>query len=439
MRSPAARPLSTAADLAWVAGAAAGASGLTVLALGGHAHRVLGVALAIGLLVVAVARPFTALLVAWTAAAVVPHGMSGNDSFTFLVHGLPVHVVDVAFAFAMVAWTLSRLLGLSSAPDAGRHARGTTHPKLGEVLVVALAVALLATLVGVLRGNTAWDIARDLRSVVYFLMIPVAWLELRSWRRLRIAVGVLVAGATLFTVVAVTLALMPDKLWPRTELLAYWQGQSRIYFENDYLLVVTTPMLFAYALAARSWPRRILAMGLVTLSAGAIALSLTRSIMVATTLACLAAPVVAGAWRRDLRGWLRPGRLLAFGGLLAAAAVAVLVGLGSLHAARKVDDISRLRDRFSSLVAPSRLDSSFQGRVTSYRLALDSVVLAPTIGHGVGALVRIPWAKARRGREVRVEGYEPAVDDLPLTILLKAGLLGLAVALGSPGAWSASC
>lgn len=260
-------------------------------------------------------------------------------------------------------------------------------------------------------------------------MIPVAWLELRSWRRLRIAVGVLVAGATLFTVVAVTLALMPDKLWPRTELLAYWQGQSRIYFENDYLLVVTTPMLFAYALAARSWPRRILAMGLVTLSAGAIALSLTRSIMVATTLACLAAPVVAGAWRRDLRGWLRPGRLLAFGGLLAAAAVAVLVGLGSLHAARKVDDISRLRDRFSSLVAPSRLDSSFQGRVTSYRLALDSVVLAPTIGHGVGALVRIPWAKARRGREVRVEGYEPAVDDLPLTILLKAGLLGLAVAL----------
>ena len=50
------------------------------------------------------------------------------------------------------------------------------------------------------------------------------------------------------------------------------------------------------------------------------------------------------------------------------------------------------------------------------------------LGHGLGSLMRVPWAVTWR-HDITTEGLHPAVDYSPLAIAYKAGLVGLLVTL----------
>ncbi len=64
------------------------------------------------------------------------------------------------------------------------------------------------------------------------------------------------------------------------------------------------------------------------------------------------------------------------------------------------------------------------GRFASYALAFVDTAEAPLIGHGMGALARVPWAWG--GFRAYTVGSQPGVDNAFLTVGLKAGAIGIA-------------
>ncbi|MEO5985753.1 MAG: hypothetical protein ABIW50_09280, partial [Candidatus Limnocylindria bacterium] len=64
------------------------------------------------------------------------------------------------------------------------------------------------------------------------------------------------------------------------------------------------------------------------------------------------------------------------------------------------------------------------GRLASYGLAFVDTTEAPLVGHGMGALARVPWAWG--GFRAYTVGSQPGVDNAFLTVGLKAGAIGIA-------------
>lgn len=410
-RSAAAGPATAAAILLALGG------GVAIGA--GSGFVVPGLLLGIAASLFAARHPFPVLLVLWFATAVVPHGLAADLALRVQVGSVPLHPLDLLFWWCVGVWVVGRLRRPTPPAD-------LATSRLLLPLLTMGAVVAVSLLVGTLRSNAPWDILRDLRGAAFYLLLPIAYLELRDEGRIHRAVAVLFAGALVFASGVLVLALLGDDAWLKADLLRYWLGRPRIYFHNDYVFVLALPLAAAAFLRAGSRLGRLALLAAMALMGLAVSLSLTRSLLVTTLAATGLTAVLVTLYALPAAERTRRLLVLASGGAVAVAAGLAFL-LTSASAARTSVHLDDLQGRFTSL-STAQGDSSLRGRLTSYRFALEDASQAPVLGLGFGTLMRIPWAKERR-RAVRTEGHQPAVDSAPLTLLAKTGVIGVSVAL----------
>lgn len=373
----------------------------------------------------AAARPAAALHLLCFCAAAIPHGMAAKHAMALRLASVPFHPLDLLLLLCLAGWAAAAVAHLMRAP-ALLAVFWRRHRKLLLPFLALMGMVLVGAGIGLLRANGVWNVARDLRSASYYLVFPVALLWVNTPRERRRVVLAILLGLLVFSLLCIagTSTSLGEPL--RKVVVEYWSGgQARFYFHNHYLLVFALPWVLFGVLRARSWPARLGSGALVVLFTAALLLSATRNLIVSTAGAAITAPLVlclAVGCRRAaslLRGRVRVGSivviLLAFG--LSAGGWTLLTH----HAATPIPTLS---SRFSTLKNPARQDSSFRGRLVTYRDAFVDSLEAPVLGRGLGTLFRVPWSKLSY-RPVHREGYQPVVDFLPLTVMGKSGLVGV--------------
>lgn len=388
--------------------------------VGGHLVIPAGMLAAVGVLALA-QRPFIVLCGVWFVGAAVPYGLVADRLFRVDVGGVPIHPVDAAFWLGVVVWGVSAILGTDRRADDEQRS-ALTAPLLTCALVIGMA-----TVIGLAWGNEVWDVGRDLRNAAHWIMVPIAFSVLRSPARIKTALVTVMVGSAVFSVLCIVLALVPDDAYFRKQVLQYWHGSSRIYFHNHYVMLLTLPLGAAYGLVTDRWRTRLACISLVVLNATALYLSVTRSIVVTAPAASVLACFIVTICTRSPRRWRR------LGALMVAGSVAFGIGFAanrSVRSMRAGAAKASLGGRFEELVSSGKLDRSLRGRMISYRQAFEDGMRSPLVGLGIGSLFRIPWAHHRTAaRAPRKLGFQPAVDNTPLTLLVKSGAVGLAAAL----------
>lgn len=372
-------------------------------------------------LTLALKRPFALLLLLWFVVALVPHGNLGDLWFRKKL-GVPLHPIDLLYWGSLAAWFGRWAL------ERFRLDRLRGHMSLAPPILAVVFAITLSVFVGVVNGHATWDLFRDLRNAALWLMLPVAWVELSTERRIRAALGVIVAGSLLYAVAACVVSTLTDTTWPRSVILDHWRGSARIYFHNHFVFVTVLPLVTGYAIAGRSLASRFLRAAPAPLLIWATWVSITRSLIVLVPAVALLTAGVLVLTSRNRGRWWRPVSAMV------AAVVVAAVGYQAIETARPRPAVtvadSDVARRFSALSSdPTKKDVSLKGRVRSYRFAFEDAAVSPTFGHGMGALLRVPWANQLGGPgSTRKKGYQPAVDNAPLTVLVKAGALGFLAA-----------
>lgn len=394
--------------VALVGGAAVARIGWPVLAL------LVGGSVVTGL---AMRRPFHVWLVLWFVTALVPHGNLGDLWFRRNL-GVPVHPIDLLFWFALGTWLLAWLR------DRFDLRRFAGHMSLAPPMLAVLFSIMVALFVGVVNGHEVWDLFRDARNAALWLMLPIAWVELSTERRIRTALGVITAGTLLYAAAITVVSFLPDTQWPRSVILDHWRGSARIYFHNHFVFLTVLPLVTTYAIAGHRFSARMWRALPAPMIVWATWASMTRSLIVLVpAMACFAVLALSVMHRER-------GRIRRPVSVMIAALLAFGIGWKAIETMRPSsvpDGDSAVARRFSALGSdPTEKDVSLKGRVQSYHLAFEQGGESPTYGHGLGTLLRVPWANQLGGPgNTRTKGFQPAVDNAPLTVLVKAGALGL--------------
>ncbi len=302
-------------------------------------------------------------------------------------------------------------------------------------LAVFAAVGVLALAVGLIGDQQMRDIFRDVRWWAFYGVGLIALLAGTPASAIQRG---LVWGLTIYSALILIGLLMP-LFHGGLKYGAYaYDPRMRLHYGQAVLL------LPAVALAVERFVRRPSLMGgsLIALLAAGISVTLTRTLLAGL----IGVAVLAAAWtavevarRSGARARLRA----------APALLAVLVGIGGgfgiyqagvqiwvpdwAYSANPTDPgagpteerpVRPSLGRVFEDTENAGFSAQGAGRLTSYAIAFVDEARSPVIGHGMGALARIPWAWG--GFRAYTAGAQPGVDNAYLTVGLKAGAIGIA-------------
>lgn len=349
------------------------------------------------------------------ALLVVPYGRAAENGLAE-VFGVPLRFQDGVIAAAFV-------LALPAIKNAN------LRTWISRLIVAFLVVGAIAGLVGIVEGQTARDILRDVR---WWALYGFGLLALWGGVDRRTIVRGLLLGSTGFALTLFAIVLLPT--FPgglESRALTYDWGSLRLQFSNSIFLV---PALAYVATRLAVRPRRWDALWLLVL-ATAIVLSVTRMSIVAG-IGTIGLAFVWAVWRH--RDAMSVGQVVRNGALVTIVLGASLIGtLGLVMVGTAVqvpsvetgdraptdggEIIGRImfQDPNSSVTAVER------GRFVTYRAALRVIGDAPIVGSGLGTLVPIDFTFG--GSQPSTPGMQPGVDDAYLTVAMKAGAIGVIV------------
>lgn len=373
------------------------------------------------------------------------------------VAGIPVRPQDVVLAVALVV-ALPRL----------RHLRWS----LGISAVASfLAVGVLALAVGVLGGQDARDILRDVR---WWGLYGGALLLAGTVRPHARVVRATIIGLTAFCAILIVAALLPTFAGALKErAMTFDQGVLRLQFGPTAFLLLPIAW-YGARIVRRAFAWRD-ATWLIIFVVG-LTLSLTRVTLGILVIVMLAAGAVAvwqgrHRWRERLRGaatalaLTAAAVLLGFGINVAGVRVAALTdpasqgptAAGTPGAAATPSALPSPGATPTAVSSPSvtpsataappetpvptpsfsptgpfaraipdlgRLLAAVSDRFEGYAAALELIERSPLIGHGLGTLVDVDYTFG--AGEFATEGKLPNVDNAYLTVGMKAGAVGIA-------------
>ena len=404
---PPGRPLLRAGVLAgWaVLGVVAGVEPVLAAALAFVALLAVALARAPGLVTRAVLLVVLAVPVGWNAGTVLRTEIVVGGVTVSVSLLLPL----VVTALAAVLFMLVPRAGLGGVPGEAR----TLFAAFAVFVGMAFGLAALAAF----RGAVV-PAARDLQYVVswtWFLVPVFAWTcgrGLDTTRTLR----TVVLGAAGYALILLVMYAGPDRLRHGLYATSGMASSDRISFFNGDMLVMTVPLvLILVATGGRPVLPRWVAAAAGLLMVAAVAISQTRSLMLATLLACCLAWLAVG-WDRATSF---RSRMVVYAVAVVAVLVVALGLLAAVGVSRARDLPSRLTERFS-LLADYTQDGSFQTRsatleagVGRWGRSVETVVA----GDGLGSLL------AQYSPTGTFVGLQPAIDNAWVTLAVKGGLL----------------
>lgn len=307
-----------------------------------------------------------------------------------------------------------------------------------------LVVGLVAVVIGVLGDQASRDIVRDVRWWAFY---AVGLLAVLAGTPRSSVMRAVVWGLSIYCLILLTGLLMPV-FHGGLKWYAYsYDPRMRLHYGQAIFLLVGLAYLAQRATRRPNWPL----LALVALFAAGSAVTLTRTLLLATIIvATVTAVVAAHQMRGTSRSW-SAGMMLAVARRAVPAVLAAGIGIGGGFGAywtgvqiwqpvgaapspggRGVvpDEPPEGRPVLPSLnrvfedTASTGVEAQAGGRLASYASAFVDAAEAPVLGHGMGKLARVGWAWG--GVRARTEGSQPGVDNAYLTVGLKAGAIGIA-------------
>jgi O-antigen ligase len=288
-----------------------------------------------------------------------------------------------------------------------------------------LAVGAVALAIGLAEGQAVRDIVRDVRWwLLYGLAAAAVWGGVRRGQVIR----ALLLGSTAYAVVVLLAAWLPPfESGLKDRALTYDWGLLRLQFSNNVLAVVAIAWVTRMMLRR---PSPLVAAWLVVLAA-AVLLSLTRmSIVTFLGVVGLTGVVAFALDRRRLSVPLLVRRSAAVAACIGAAAAVALAsfivgdrpsqpGRSDQGAAGFDNPVGRILFQDPN----SGADAIRGGRLVTYEAAIRVIDDRPLIGSGLGTLVPVQFTFG--GADPATPGMQPGVDNAPLTVALKSGLVGV--------------
>lgn len=357
-------------------------------------------------LVVGVAAITVAALVSprWVLPAAVflvtaiPHGSVADSVLALHVGPINVLPAEVGVAMAIVA--------------AGAHAARSGRiqgPKTGLILLGVWAAAVVGgCVVGLLRGFSLTSVLQDLRPLLGYVGFWTAW-QLQPERDSNRLAWALVAGCA---AISVFNALVVTTGW---QYATFMTDSGRVWFRNGILFPVALPLALGLAEDVSTAFSRFGAYAAAILIVIGTLVSGTRSYWVAVFLA-----VVLFLWHRLRRQ--RTMEQVAWAsiavGITAVVLAVAIVGTSSMVVEGAAGTL--VGERLSSLQSLST-DSSLATRWRTYVTTNQQMGDSWIVGRGLGSRISLTgsgWSiYSTQGQYV---------DNVPQTVVLKTGLLGLA-------------
>lgn len=304
------------------------------------------------------------------------------------------------------------------------------------------AVGLVALVIGLLGDEAMRDIIRDARWWAFYGVGPLAILA--GAPRPAILRGI-AWGLTIYCAVLLIGLLMP-MFHGGLKYGAYaYDPRLRLHYGQAVFLLVAVAIVTDRFVRRPAYP----SFALLALLAAGIGVTLTRTLLAGV----IGVAVLTAAWttlevaRRTATGRRELARAIVWRGAPAVLAVGIGIGagFGIYQAGTQIwtpdwaysteasgpsgspTDSRPVRPSLGRIFEDSEnagFDAQAGGRLTSYALAFADTAEAPVLGHGMGALARVPWAWG--GFRAYTVGSQPGVDNAFLTVGLKAGAIGIA-------------
>ncbi len=389
-------------------GLGAGAAAKPAYAIGVVA--LLGV---VAFFVAATKRVVLALVAA--LAVVVPTGTASN-----MIVKLPL--VDIGWV------ALFGLIGVAMLP-------GRASLRKWNSFYFSLAVAVIVSLVvALLRGNYSLEISRGLILLLPVLSFGLAECVISSRRDALMVANALCLGVVIYAAFICFIAVYPVHAI-NSNLALYWQGETRLYFHNSYLLAMVGGAFSTLLVSSHKHRGRFLVVVGLVLTASV--LSVTRQVAALTVL-CVVAGVFIGISQGSFSS--RMVKRMGFTIVLVAIVIAAIAYTESQPSSHSGSgSTTRLVSRFVTLAQGSESSTGGDvGRYQTYELAWRQDTQALPFGGGIGMLFENPWS-TRQYNSAHYYHKQPLVDSLPLAVLGKLGVLGmLAYALLFFAMWQVS-
>jgi hypothetical protein len=340
----------------------------------------------------------------------------------FFAAGIPIRLAATQFMTVSISQADIQIGLLPLFLLVALAAKHGTSPLRGwGVFYAALGAAVVFGLyIGLSHDNPNFEIFRDLGGLIPLFSFGLAIWAIQTKDEALSALWGLFAGLLAF---AILMGLSACGLVPplAREVESYWHGISRLYFHNSYLLPIFAGA--AATAATVSARRRMVLLGLIGIFGLAAVVAVNRQV------AFLTAAAIIGGFLLGLRLLPREravgdaGLVLVTMVLLALLVYPVVAPLFYAHSSSRGGYAERLAGRYVDLVQSPTMSN--QGRFISVRQAAEQAKVSFPEGDGLGALFANPWSSTSYNN-ARYTGYQPVVDNLPLTVLVKLGLVGAA-------------
>ncbi len=355
--------------------------------------------------------------------------------------GLPRIPGDIPLRAHDLVPIVGVLMAMPSIAGRLRHLRSVDWAPMVPIAAFA-AVGLVALIIGLLGNAAIRDIVRDAR---WWALYGFGLVALLAGTRRSTILRAFAWGLTIYCAVLVIGLLMP-MFHGGLKYGAYaYDPRLRLHYGQAVLLLVAVSFVCDRFVRRPALP----SFALLTLLAAGIGVTLTRTLLSGV----IAVAVLASAWtaleltKRTSTG--RAALALAIVRRGGPAVLAVLIGISagfgvyragveiwtpgwaySSEGSGPVGSPTDTRPVRPSLgrVFEDSVNSGFAaqagGRLSSYARAFADTAESPLLGHGMGALARVPWAWG--GFRAYTVGSQPGVDNAYLTVGLKAGAVGIA-------------
>ncbi len=337
------------------------------------------------------------------SSLVIPYGTYGNIAFTVRWFFVPLHIIDIVFVTTLVFLLAKGKLRFQI----------DTRSPLSLPIMSFIGIGVFYAIVGLKNGHEVWDVGRDIRSLLYYSTYYMVWNSLTDRQDIERLVRLFIIGSVVYAIEIHLLFLLPMSVPFKANYISYFHGQSRFLFTNSFVFIFTVPLLFSLSIHR---PRISYIFGLL-ISLSAVLLSLKRSLVIAVVLA-----IISYVFLTFNRKYLPVALAILILSLVGLVTV-INQDSGSIYRPTRFAELASERVNLARILTDKGLR---EGRFFSYKLAALAIKKDRYLGSGLGTLFEIPWA-IKGYNFTRVEGYQTAIDNVPLTLLGKMGVMGLLI------------
>ena len=287
--------------------------------------------------------------------------LTALDSYLVLVRyrvtmaGLPIGMIDLGLGLTAMSLVIALLRS--------RFSRAELSLQMPVAMWVLLSVTLVSTLWGFSNGNHVYEIIRDLRPIVSFVLIYLISINtVRQVPQVEILFKVFIAGTSLAAVQQVYRFAQSTPIYLARGSISFLRLAA---FQAPFYAVALLMLLGFLVHIERTSEQgglRFLAIILTILNLGALLVTLNRGPWIFTTVSLIFGIIL-------VRRLHRPALLRWFGGIILGTGVALLVW--DLLLPSSLDPLDLLSSRAQSILGdPTVRGESYYTRLAGWRLDL---------------------------------------------------------------------